>query len=213
VKRAAAVLILLAGCEPFEPAPEEATPEIRVVAVLPFADQTGGSTFDADEFANILASELVRMADVRVIRPAQIRAAGEEIATSDDALRIGRRVRADAVFACAITEYDPYNPPKVAVSAQLLRVNAGSMSSRDLDRVLQSGSWRRGPLAMSRDGAAHAVTAFEGVYDSRQPSTRGALRQYLRGRSETEGDILAVQSRYLQFVSNQMIHRMFAYGS
>jgi len=215
VKRAAAVLILilLAGCEPFEPLPEDAMPSIRVVAVLPFADQTGGSTFDADEFANILASELVRAGNVRVIRPAQIRAAGEEITTAADAVRIGRRVRADAVLACAITDYDPYDPPRVAISAQFFRVEAGERSSQDLDRVLQSGSWRRGPLALSRDGAAHAMVAFEHVYDSREKGTRHELRGYVEGRAETEGEILAVQSRYLQFVSNQMIRRMLAYGS
>ena len=213
MKRAAALLLLLAGCEPFEPLPEEALPSIRVVAVLPFADQTGGSSFDADEFANILASELVRACKIRVIRPAQIRAAGEEISTAADAVRIGRRVRADAVLACAITEYDPYDPPKVAITAQFLRVNAGPLSSQDLDRIVQSGSWRRGPLAMSRDGAAHAMVAFEEVYDSREKGTRQALQQYVRGRVETEGEILAIQSRYLQFVSNRMINRMLAYGS
>ena len=213
MKRFAAILILLAGCEPFDPAHDEPASDIRVVAVLPFADQTGGSTFDADEFANILASELARVGGVRVIRPAQIRAAGEEIATTEDAIRIGRRVRADAVFACAVTEYDPYDPPKISISAQFLRVAASPLSSRDLDRVLQSGSWRRGPLSMSGNGAAHAVVAFEGVYDSRHKETRGALRQYVQGRVETEWEVLAVQSRYLQFVSNQMISRMFAYGS
>jgi hypothetical protein len=204
VKRAI-LLILLTGCADFEPEPE---PSIRVVAVLPFADQTGGGAFDADAFGDILASELASAGGVRVVR---IRAA--DVATADDALRIGRRVKADAVLACAITEYDPYDPPKVAVAAQFLRVSAGSMSSRDLDRVLQSGSWRRGPLSMSRDQAAHAVIAFEAVYDSRARGTRLALRQYLQGRSETEGEVLAVQSRYLQFVSNQLINRMLTHGS
>jgi hypothetical protein len=213
VKRAAAFLLLLAGCEPFEAVEDDPLPGIRVVAVLPFADHTGGATFDADEFANILASELVRAGRIRVIRPAQIRAAGEEISTAADAVRLGRRVRADAVLACAITEYDPYDPPKVAVSAQILRVAAGPLSSQDLDRILQSGSWRRGPLAMSREGAAHAMAAFEEVYDSREKGTRQALRRYVQGRVETEGEVLAVQSRYLQFVSSQLISRIFTYGS
>lgn len=213
MKRTAALLLLLAGCEPFEPVQDDPLPGIRVVAVLPFADQTGGATFDADEFANILASELARAYNLRVIRPAQIRAAGEELSTASDAVRLGRRVRADAVLACAITEYDPYDPPKVAISAQVLRVAAGPLSGQDLDRILQSGSWRRGPLAMSRDGAAHAMAAVEQVYDSREKGTRHALRKYVQGRVETEGEVLAVQSRYLQFVSNQLISRIFAYGS
>ena len=221
MKRAAALLLALsladgllgAGCQQVDAPSPEPPPAVRVVAVLPFADQTGGSTFDADEFANLFASELVRAGGVRVIRPAQIRAAGEEISTADDAIRIGRRVRADAVLACAITEYDPYDPPRVAVSAQYLRVAAGPRSGLDLDRLLQSGSWRKGPLAMSRAGAAHAMLAFEEVFDSRERDTRAAIRQYVQGRGETEGEVLAVQSRYLQFVSSRMISRVLAYGS
>ena len=213
MKRAAGLLLLLAGCTIGESAAPP-MPAIRVIAVLPVADQTGGSTFDADEFANILASELVRVWGVRVVRPAQIRTATESsILSFDDAVHIGRKVRADAVLACAITEYDPYDPPKVAIAAQVLRVEASPLSGRDLDRMLQSGSWRRGPLSMSTDRAGHAITAFEEVYDSRDQATRQALRSYLRGRLENEREILAVQSRYLQFISTQMASRVFSHGS
>ena len=215
MKRAAALLLLLAGCQDFEPADEESpVPDIRVVAVLPIADQTGGSGFDPDEFANIVASELVRVHGLRVVRPARIRAAAEsEIVTADDAIRIGRKVRADAVLACAITEYDPYDPPKVAVSIQILRTESAPMSGRDLDRMLQSASWRRGPLAMSRDRAGHVLAAYEEVFDSRDQATRQELRAYVRGRVESEREVLAVQSRYLQFVSTRMVTRAFANGS
>src|SRR5258705_4491837 len=119
-------MVLLAGCLPEEQQPDPEQPEIGVVAVLPFVNQTS-TAFDADEFANIMASEFVKLGGVRVIRPAQIRAAceaGETIRTADDAIRVGRCLRADAVLACAVTDYDPYDPPKVAISAQFLRVAA-----------------------------------------------------------------------------------------
>jgi hypothetical protein len=217
VKRAAIVfLTLLAGCVDL---PEEAPPlELGDVAVLPIVNRTGVS-FDGDEFANILASELVKAGGNRVIRPAQIRAAGqpgESIQTAGDAVRLGRRVRARLVLACAITDYDPYDPPKVAIATQVLRVDAGPLSGQDLDRLLQSGSWRRGPLSASRDGAAHAVAAFEDVYDAQDPETRRALRLYARGRDSAfagEREFLAVQSRYLQFVSAQLIQRLSTHGS
>ena len=195
----AVLLVLLAGCA--EVRSEE--PSYHVIAVLPFADRTGGG-FDGDEFANILASELVK-AGFRVIRPAQI---GAPVTTADEAIRIARQHRADVILACAITEYDPYDPPKVAISAQFLRVEAGPRSGDDLDRMLQSGTWHRGPLSMSRDRAGHALAAFEEVYDSRDRETRRALHEYVEGRAESEREILAVQSRYLQFVSNRMIQRV-----
>jgi len=217
MKRATiALLAFCAGCMDF---PEEAPPfELNDVAVLPIVNRTGVA-FDGDEFANILASELVKAGGGRVIRPAQIRAAGEpgeSIRTAHDAVRLGRRVRAKVVLACAITDYDPFDPPKVAIAAQLLRVDAGPLSGEDLDRLLQSGSWRRGPLSMSRDGAAHALAAFEDVYDAQDPETRSALRLYARGRDSAfagEREFLAVQSRYLQFVSARLIQRLSTHGS
>jgi len=195
--RALALLLLLAGCAEVRTRPEE---PLRVIAVLPFVDQTGGATFDGVEFANILASELVK-AGFRVVRPAQIGA----VATTDEAIRAGRKLRADAILACAITEYDPYDPPRVAIAAQMLSVEAAPQSGQDLDKMLQSGSWRRGPLAYR---AGHALAAFEAIYDSRDRETRRALQEYVEGRSETAREVLAVQSRYLQFVSSRMIQRV-----
>lgn len=211
---AAVVLALAAGCGHEDRAAHDPDgPEIGVVAVLPFVNQTA-TPFDADEFANILASEFVKLGHVRVIRPAQIRAvSADPIATADDAIRVGRRLKADAILACAVTDYDPYDPPKVAVSTQFLRVAAGPGSGKDLDRLLQSASWRRGPLTMSRDRAGHALAAFEQVWDAHDDRTRRALRAYARKRESDdsgfprEREFLAVQSRYLQFVSAQVVSR------
>ncbi|RPH38378.1 MAG: hypothetical protein EHM91_14060 [Planctomycetota bacterium] len=61
---------------------------------------------------------------------------------------------------------------------------------------------------MSRDRAGHTMAAFEEVYDSSDRETRRALHEYVEGRAETEREVLAVQSRYLQFVSNRMIQRV-----
>ena len=220
MKRFAVLMLgLLAGCEPFpEEKDENPLTEFGVVAVLPFVNQTGVA-FDADEFANILASELVKAGGVRVLRPAQIRASADPkdtLRSADDAIRLGRRVKADVVLACAITDYDPYDPPKVAISAQLLRVAAGPLSGQDLDRLLQSASWRRGPLTLSRDRAAHALAAFEEVYDAHDPQTRRALQHYAKHRDSAFGgerEYLAVQSRYLEFVSARLIQRLTAHGS
>ena len=203
--RYAAALILLAGCADIRP---EAEPLSNVIAVLPVADQTGGAAFDGVEFANLLASELAKIG-YRVIRPAQIGA----VATADEAIRAGRRLRADTILACAVTEYDPYDPPKIAIAAQILRVEGSPQSGQDLDRMLQSASWRRGPLSMSRDRAGHAVAAFEQVFDSRDRAVRIAISRYVDGRPDAEREVLAVQPRYLQFVSTHMAWRVMSHGT
>jgi hypothetical protein len=204
-------LILGAGCQSTTP-PAPGQHDIRLVAILPFFDETGTSRFDGEAFGAILASELVKSSGVPVLRPAQIRAAlnpGEKIQSIDDAIRIARRLGADTVLACAITDYDPYDPPRVAVHAQLLRAESRSMSAYDVDRLLQSASWQRGPLPMSRSGAGHALAAFEEVYDARDRGTRKRLTSYAERTSLRESDFLAIQPRYLEFVSNEIIFRAF----
>jgi len=124
-------------------------------------------------------------------------------------------------LACAITDYDPYDPPRIAVSAQFLGVTTGARSDADIDRLVQSASWRRGPLTMSRDRAGHALALFEEVYDAHDQATRKALQAYARRHADSafvrEHEYLAVQSRYLQFVSLQVISRtleiLSAHGS
>jgi len=202
-------LALLAGCQNAATKASDRH-EIHLVAILPFFDETGNSSLDGEAFGAILASEFVKASGVRAIRPAQIRAAlnpGEKVLSIDDAIRVARRLGADTVLACAITDYDPYDPPRVAVHAQLLRADSRAMSAEDVDRLIQSASWQKGPLPLSRAKAGHAIAAFEEVYDARDRNTRRLLTAYAERTSLRETDFLAIQPRYLEFVSNQIIVR------
>ncbi len=110
-----------------------------------------------------------------------------------------------------MTDYDPYDPPRVGIHLQVLRTEPRTLSTKDLDVLLQSASWKKGPLTMTRDGAGHALKAFEEVYDARDSSTRQLVAAYGQKTSTRESDFYAVQSRWMQFVSSQMLRR--AYGS
>jgi len=216
-----AVLALALGCRPPQAAePTPAGTQGVVVAVLPFADETGRSSFDGDEFGAILASELVKSSGTRAIRPAQLRAAlgpGETLETVADAVRVARKLGADSILACAVTDYDPYDPPRIGVRAQLLRTEPRTLSAKDVDALLQSASWRRGPLPLTRDGARHAAAAFEEVIDARDASTRRQAAAYASRTSIRESELFAVQPRYLRFVSSRIIARVWesadAHGS
>lgn len=213
-------LLLLAGCSSdglryadYGPNP---FPEIQTVAVLPVLNQTGQPTFDGDEYGNILASELLKFRGFRAVRPAALRGLGEPLPKSvEDAVKLGRRLRVDAVLVAMITDHDPYEPPKVAVSVQFLRTGARTVSSADIDRLTQSSSWRKGPFPMSPERAGHWISAFEGVYDAHSAGVRREVVAYARAQegSDTafvgEREFLAVSHRYFQFVSNQLLLRLF----
>ena len=203
-------MILAVGCRGGAATADPPAGEVHLVAILPFFDETGRSSYDGDEFGSILASEFVKVSGVRALRPSQLRAAldpGEKIETIGDAVRLARKLGADTVLACAITDYDPYDPPRVGIHAQLLRSEPRALSTKDLDLLLQSASWRKGPLPLSRDGARHALAAFEEVYDARDAGTRRLIQAYARKVSLRETELVAVQPRYMQFVSSQIITR------
>lgn len=211
------LLVLAAGCVENDPTAAESVSSIRVVAVLPFADQTGRAGFDPDEAGNLLASQLTKLG-FRVVRPQELRAAappGGVVRTASEAVGLARKMHADAVLACAVTEFDPYDPPRVAVRTQFLKVAPGTVSDGDIDRLLRSPSWDRGPLSLSREGAPHALAAFEEVYDARDRRVRSELEDYSReyGSGDTgfpgAREFLAVQSKYFEFVSYRILHRIF----
>ena len=83
--------------------------------------------------------------------------------------------------------------------------------------MVQSASWRRGPLTMSRGHAGHLLAAFETVLDSHEERIRKELIAYSHAQVERdtpfreEGEFLAVQSKYQQFVSNQVINDIIWY--
>jgi len=221
MRKAAFLLLVLGGCHfkswKYTVYPPNPYPDIHVVAVLPFVNQSSETRINGVEFANIMASELTKFEGFRVIRPLAIQASldpGEAIRTADDALRVGRRQKADAIIVTAITDYDPYVPPRIGISVQFLRVAGRTMSSREIDQIVQSPSWRRGPYALTPEKAGNWITAFEDFYDAHEERIRKEVVAYSDAQRETdtpfvgENEFLAVQPRYMQFVANQVLNHI-----
>ncbi|GEM_PF-2695915 len=216
-----AALAALAGCLPstkYREYPRNPDPEIKRVVVLPFLNYTR-DPIDADEMATIFASELVKFPGFDVVRPLVVRAAmreGEKIATLDDALKFARRLNADAIVAVAVTDHDPYDPPRTALSVQWFRTSARSLGARDLDRLTESASWKKGAFEVTRGQAGHLIDAYEEMWDAHNLGVRIEVKKYADAQYGEESAyrdenlFLAVQERWIQFVSNQAIWRFVA---
>ena len=218
-----ASLVLASGCaagsHKYTKYPENPFPDVRIVAVLPFMNHTGQENVPVDEFGEILASEFLKFRGFRVVRPravSRLVEPGREIRSFDEARRIGTRVKADAVVVAAVTDYDPYRPPRLGVSIQFLRIQPREVTDAEIDRIVRSASWRLGPLGMGRQQAGYWMRAFERVYDAHQETVRGELRRYAASHVEGDGpfrgdgEFVAIQSRFMQFVSNQVAHEILA---
>ncbi len=229
MRRAWWLLLLASGCSVFESAkyktyPWNPYPDVENVAILLFT-RAAEPPIDAIEFGNIFASEMLKFGGFRVVRPQALRLALQEegqsgTATSeaDLVLRAARRLKADAAVLAEITDYDPYEPPRIAISVTLLRAAGRSLSDAQIDRMVRSPSWRRGPVALTREQAGHWMGSFERVYDAHQESVRDEIIAYSQAQDETDTpfergrEFLAVQSRFIQFVSNQIINEIVAMG-
>lgn len=200
MNRLLAALLALAGCAPASTAPtpaDAASP--RAWAVAP-ADESGTLT-------GLLADELVRARRARVVvldaNPDAVSAAAA-----------ARAQRADRVLAVKVLRHDPYDPPRTSVAVEVLRSDRRSVSGGELDRLTSSASWRTAPLPLGREGAGHAVAAFELVVDARDPATRNWLSAYAETRRSPDGawsgisEFLAVESRWMEFVAHAVVHRV-----
>lgn len=221
MRRITALLALgLAACHlpsgKYRTYPSNPDGDVRKIVVLPFMNQTDDAKLDTGGFANIFSSELVKFPGFEVIRPQVAMAAVEEgksIRTLEDAIAVGRRLKADAIIAVAVTDHSPYDPPRTALAVQVLWTSARSVSSLEIDRLVVSASWRVGPLPMSRERAGHLLDAFEEIWDAHNKTVREEVVAYSdsqEGEDTAYRDghqFLAIQERWMQFVSNQAINR------
>lgn len=207
MRNAWSVLCLLCACTAGPVAPP---PGAGIVAILPFIDESHGA--DAEEFGAIFSSEMAKAAGWRILRPVRVRAAlevGESASRLADALRAARRLNADLVIAVAVTECDPYDPPRLGAAVQILRTQAADLTDADVDRITQSANWRA-PFPVTRDRAGHAVAAFERIWDARTRSTLAEIADFAADHdtsdapSEGVRHFTAAHGDFMRFASRSL---------
>jgi hypothetical protein len=121
--------VLSFGCagrhEPVEPVvvPNPTLGRLTI-AVAPALNFSGSTDFDANRFADLMAGELSYAEHISVIPVSRVLGdlagqGADRVESPTHASEIARRLGADAILVFAVTEYDPYDPPRVGISAQL----------------------------------------------------------------------------------------------
>ncbi len=101
------------------------------VAVAPAINLSGSADFDRNRFADLFASELSFAKGISVIPVSRVlgvlAADGlEGVDSPDRAFQVAGLLGADAILVFAVTEYDPYDPPRIGIAAQLYAAPARS---------------------------------------------------------------------------------------
>lgn len=101
------------------------------IAVAPAVNLSGSTAIDPERFADLMASELLLVDGVTVVPVSRVLAAlGSEgrrgVESPAHAMSLLDRLGVDAILVFAVTEYDPYDPPSIGITAQLFGERRGA---------------------------------------------------------------------------------------
>ncbi|MDQ7780040.1 MAG: hypothetical protein RDV41_10070, partial [Planctomycetota bacterium] len=208
-----AVAVSSAGCGTFASVkyfgnPANPFPNVRTVAVAPFVNLSAEPSVDFIEVADIFAGELAQFPGFQVRRPAVLiadaRQHGVPLPFPDvsAAVKLAQAVGADAIVIGAITEYDPYYPPRVSVALQLVHAGEKIDPVMDISPWVESGR----PLAIQREDAPRLLAMFEDTFDSSKRFVRMEIQGYAKTHIsddrvfEEDETFLRIMNKYMQFV-------------
>ena len=146
------------------------------IAVAPALNLSGAAEFDRNRFADLMASELSYADGISVLPVSRVlgvlAAQGRSgVESPSHALELVSLLGADAILVFAVTEYDPYSPPNIGISAQLFGARP------------RAGHGTVDPVALSRRAS---LTASGG-----SASPRGLLAQTQRVFDASHGSVVA----------------------
>lgn len=134
----------------------------------------------------------------------------DKVQSSEQAALVCDLLGCDGLLVPTVTAYDPYDPPKLGASLQLLSrptsfARPASVDPRELARQATPRPVDPNPPA-SRIDIVQAV----GMFDAANGSVREALNAYVAGRHDPVGpmgpkEYLASMDRYCGFVYHELI--------
>lgn len=191
------------------------------VAVAPALDFSGSSGFDRNRVADLMASELGHVDGISVIPVSRVLAVlaeqgRQQVRSPSHALEICERVGADAILVFAVTEYDPYNPPIVGVSAQLYGQVPGRGLEGELDPVLVSRRAR--PAAGGASGpqggsSSQPIAQAQQTFNARHDYVVQQVKRFARRRGAQGSPYgwrlyLVSQEHYLRFCCSAILETL-----
>lgn len=186
------------------------------IAVAPALNLSGSADFDSNRFADLMASELSYAESVSVIPVSRVlgvlAAQGlSRVESPSRALELVGLLGADAILVFAVTEYDPYDPPSIGISAQLYGTRPGPGNS-SLDPVALS---RQAGLAASDASVSpqRLLAQTQRVFDASHESVVGDVRKFARLRGADDGPYgwrkyVVSQQHYMRYCCHATIEAL-----
>ena len=214
-----AIVGALAGCSSQKPYGVETEAYLpakkrQVWAVAPVINLSGQKDVDPLLQADLVYAQLQQVHGLTVIpvnRVVEVYAGLriEKVQTPEQAALVCDLLGCDALVVPTVTEFDPYNPPKLGASVQVFRKPRGyarpdNVDPRDLARQASMQS-----ESLPGPSAGQFVQAV-GMFDAANGSVRQKLEAYAAGRNDPNGpmglkEYYISMDRYCGFVYSTLV--------
>lgn len=181
---AGVIAVSLSGCAQSRTVNTEHQPKQPpiAIAVAPVINLSNSVDWDPLRVTDMLASELLTFPNVAVIPVNRTLGALElmgraGVESPGDALDLARELRADATLVVAITEFSPYDPPIVGVTAQLYFAEPRQARTTTIDPTIASRTATELAPAASAT-AAEGPVQFQRTFNAADPRVLSEIRDY-----------------------------------
>lgn len=137
------------------------------IGVGPAINLSGSTEFEPARFADVMASELTFAEGVSVIPVSRVLAAlaaegHTEVTSPEHAKALCGVLGADAILVFAVTEYEPYDPPRIGISAQLFGCRSGQgVGAVDPDALARQARGEEAGARAPRRALAQSQRVFD----------------------------------------------------
>jgi len=190
--------------------------ELHTIAVAPFFNLSPHPAVDGSAVGTTFFGELQQLDGVTAIPVGVVEALMKEKRLSlndpDEALQIARMLGADAVVVGAITDYDPYYPPRVGMALQVYTPATSDPSKMPSLLELARRPEESAPAGQDRPDKPRFRAVR--IFDSSQSRVRDKVKRYAMYHtgSERPGEWRSFMRRsddYMRFCCHEMIREVF----
>ncbi len=218
--------VSLSGCALSRPAKTQHHPQHPplAIAVAPVLNLSNSVDWDPLRVTDMVASELLTFPNIAVIPVNRTLGALElmqrpGVESPEDALDLARELRADATLVVAVTEFSPYDPPILGITAQLYFTQSAptvvavdpTVASRTATDFAPAAAvtTARGPVQFQRTFNAADPRVLEEIREYDDDGARDGRNTPFGWRVHTQSQELFI--RYSMWSSMRSILRTWAH--
>jgi hypothetical protein len=187
------------------------------VAVAPAINLSGSTDFDPNRFADVMAVELGYAEGIRVIPVSRVLGVlavqgKDRVESPEHAAEVLEWVGADAILVFAVTAYEPHEPPRVGISAQMFAAAQPKMQTKSAD---ESELTAAAGDTVTVEEPVWILAEHQRVYDAAHDAVLRSIQEFAQNRTADDSPYgwrryVVSQEGFIQFCCHQTVVGLMA---